>query len=55
MGKAEIEMRIKMVEQLLAKYIELSEESVENEKKFKATIERFRQTLSSLYMEKESK
>ena len=53
MGKAEIEMRIKMIEQMMARYIELSEESVANKQRYKATIERFRITLASLYTEKE--
>lgn len=46
-------MRIKMVEQMLQKYIELSELSETNERRYKATIEKFRITLASLYMEKE--
>ena len=53
MGKVEIEMRIKLIEQMMEKYLELSEMSVANERKYKATIEKFRITLASLYLEKE--
>lgn len=53
MGKVEIEMKIRLIERMMEKYIELSEESAANESKYKATIEKFRITLASLYMQRE--
>lgn len=55
MGKAEIEMRIKTVEQMLKMYVWLSESSPANKKRYEATIEKFRIELASLYAQREKK
>ena len=49
MGKAEIQMRITMLEQMLETYIKLSESSAANKVKYQATLEKIRMQLASLY------
>lgn len=49
MGKAEIQMRITMLEQMLETYVKLSESSTANKVKYQATLEKIRMQLASLY------
>ncbi|MCR5578738.1 MAG: hypothetical protein K6F74_05950 [Prevotella sp.] len=54
MGKEEIKLRIRLHEEVLKNYIKASDPSIRDDEAYKATLERMRMTLSSLYMEMEN-
>lgn len=54
MGKKEIDLKIKLAEIAMEKYIKLSSPSIRDDERYKATLEQMRMKLSSLYMEKEN-
>ncbi len=54
MGKEEVELKIRLHETLLKKYIELSQQPFVDKARFESMIEKIRLELACLYAEKES-